>query len=73
MAKRIKPCPFCGEGASIKFQTLVGGMSYWVECNSCDTKSRTVSIVAEFSGDRLEKEQEAADKAVDNWNERDII
>ena len=59
---QLKPCPFCGGKAEIKY--VQSGWSYentaYVRCTKCGASSQHLNITY--------REKELADKVIDLWN-----
>lgn len=60
MPARLKPCPFCGNEATLIGESLPVGIDLRIECATCNTSFF----------DRFETDPDAYQKIVDQWNHR---
>lgn len=57
MKELLKPCPFCGNSAELRSDSI----SSYVKCKKCGASSELVKVSHEYCSD---------EKAVFNWNRR---
>ena len=62
--KELKPCPFCGGKAEIRFQPLYTFEGVRVRCTECSSSSRFISFDCNISKER------AINDVIDMWNRR---
>jgi len=61
--KKIKPCPFCGEEAEIKYSDRY----YWIECEGCHARTN------DFCIDDYERGMAETQKlTTKSWNKREM-
>lgn len=64
MTEKLKPCPFCGGEASVKYAALVSGFpcGYWVGCDNGDCHENIECSTYAFDTEA---------EAIEAWNRRD--
>lgn len=69
MIDKIKPCPFCGgKSLEVRAAELTGA---YVKCNDCGARTGTFFNTVEYVPPSTQKMyMDAAQKAINAWNER---
>lgn len=68
--EKLKPCPLCGGEASQISQGGRKGMFGWIECDSCGTRTRAISLYGDRDKDEDFYEQFNYDILASIWNRR---
>lgn len=66
----LKPCPFCGNEASIKAAVKSYGITIWCECNNCHARTEGYCPDLENENTSVENIERCKIKAIEAWNRR---
>lgn len=69
MSKSLKPCPFCGNSASIS-TPFVHAKCAWVKCNTCGAKTKKIKIYDMYDNEHITSLDRCKVKAITAWNTR---